>query len=682
MSKALKGYAATFAFLGLVGFAVSALFKKPKVVTGNGTNDRQPRPVVRRAVGVGRVSGAFAKRQDYKNFFAQVIGYPEGPGPVDHYGRAWINEDEVKPLGDRFQQLDDGRYETGRAKYWEKFGLQDQTAYSQLLVAPWNWSAQHYGTGVPSNLFLCEHGKKEDAGKQFPAGVGTDLTREAFYKAYDWRKDDTAGGVGNQRRIPAGATRAEIDAITAEWDVTSNPIVNMVNVEMQLYGADWGECFANALDILTESADVCDELILQRNNASQVSATTTTSNQIPLVSIAGLDIGSDLNVAGRTYEVTNIVGNVVYVTPAIEEKIPIFTPARWINATPVYKPRYEIFLQWDADEPRKEVRKKFLTAMDGHFAGRVDGSYIIRSGFYYAPTVIFGSDEILEWEYSPGPPIGEAANVLTLSFTDPVNGYKDTDSDDWRDDDDILVAGREVVDDFSPEGILNDSTLKRLAKIKMGRDHSGTVTIKTPLSARRGLSERFIGLRIRGCPDLNSAVMEVLEAPTVSLLGTPSITWTGKLVTPNRYSWNAELEEGVGPIAGYYASSEPLLAPDIVSLEAFTEPSGESDGVRVRIEVLGPERGDLSWFYRYRVAGETSWAVLEGDDLDPGYAGTFDSIFLTAERLIEIAVAYETGGGTLSPWSEISTVYTAIAPGTLDFRFPSNSGLLVIPGMV
>lgn len=666
MSKAIKTWF-TFSTLGLAGLVVKSFLKKPKIPPGNAQNERQPRPVRKYGYGVTRVSGALAKRQSSENIYVQVFAFPEGMGPVDHYERGWINEDEVKPLGTWFEQLEDGRYETGRAKYYERYGTQLQSAYSEIIGAPWGWTSQHYGAGVPSNLFICEHGKKEDAQKQFPAGQSTELTREAFYTAYDWRKDDTAGGVGPQRRYARDATPAEIDAATATWEVTTNPVVGLVNVEWLLYGADWDECFAPTLAILTAEANICDELVLLRNSSAQVAGTANPGSTMTLTHTVGIATGTDLNVAGRTLEVLSVAGNVVTFTAPFTEKLPIFAPARWINASAVYGKRYEIGMQWEADDQRKEVRDRFLGAMDGHFSIRADGGYVIRAGHYYEPTIIFGAPEIIDWDFDPGPQIGEAPNVLTLSFKDPVTGYKDTDSDELRNEGDITVSGREVVDDFSPDGIRVDSALKRLAKAKMDRDHAPMVSIRTPLSARRGFGERFIGLRVRGCAELHDAVMEVLEPPRISLIDTPSITWSGKLATSARYAWNAAVEEGDGPVAGFFAAGDALAAPDIDSITVTFEDSGSGPAPRMQIAGTGPDRGDLSWFYRFRTQGATAWVALPANDTDPSPDVTLETGPVQAVAVLEVQITYTTAGGTQAPWGpeppfEIDTTTEHVPP--------------------
>lgn len=632
---------------------------------GSKTNVKQPRPVRRFMVGRTRVSGAYALRRSQKNGYAQVFAYPEGP--LEKFGKTWLNEDEVSLDGDlHVEMLPDGRYETGRARFGERLGMAQQVAYDQL--DDYGWTAAHRGDFVPSNRLFCEHGKQEDARKQFPAGALTEATREAFALAYDWRKDDTAGGVGSHRRYPNDATPEQMDTAFATWEHTMNPVVWFVNVEWRRFGADWNKRFAPVLDLLTAAADVCDEPVLQRVGSSQVyGQANKDSDNIRLFSTAGLAVGSELNVGGSVYEVTGFDGLKVFVTPNVEVDIPDFSPARWINATPVYAPRYQVGFWWEAGTPKKQVREWLRLAMDGWFGFRRDGAMIIRAGSYEAPTIFFGEEEVIDYSHDPGPLPGDEANIYTLAFDDPVAGYTRTDTDAWRNEDAIAAEGAENTSDLVLKGVQHNSQIRRLAKAQMDRAHAPRVSIRTPLSARRALGERYIGVRIEEEAELNDAVLEVTEPPRIEF-STCSIVWTGRLVTDGRYDWNAATEEGDGPVAGFNSTPEALEQPVIDDLTPFYASTGTGgDGVRMRIDGSGPDRDDLTWFYRWRVVGSTSWTERLGNDTDPASAVTMETgEFLPADATLEFGIAYKTGGGTLSPWSATETVSTStieIAPG-------------------
>ncbi|MBI1682395.1 hypothetical protein [Caulobacter hibisci] len=645
------------------------------------TNVKQPRPVRRFLVGRTRVSGAYALRRAGKNVYLQVFAYPEGP--LQSFGKAWLNEDEVTIDEDgRILALPDGRYESGRARVAERLGYEVQTAYPDLENV--GWTEEHRGDGVPSNKLTCEHGKQEDARKQFPAGALTELTREAFGLAYDWRKDDTAGGSGAQRRFADDATAAEKDAAYATWDFTMNPVVWFVNVEWRRFGARWEKRFAPVLDLLTAAADVCDEPVLQRVGSSQVHGQANKgSNNVTLFSTAGLANGAEFTAGGQVLTVTSISGNKVYHTPNLDADLPDFAPVRWINAVAVYAPRYQVGFWWEAGVAKKQVREWLRLSMDGWFGVRRDGAYVIRAGSYEEPTVIFGEEEVIDYSLDHSPMPGDESNIYTLAFDDPVAGYTRTDTDAWRNEDAITSEGAENATDLVLKGVQHNSQIRRLAKAQMDRAYAPKVTLRTPLSSRRALGERYIGIRIEEEEDLNDAVMEVTEPPRIEF-STCSIVWTGRLATAARYAWNAGTEEGDGPVAGYTSTPEALEAPEITDLTPFYASTGTGgDGVRMRIEGAGPDRSDLTWFYRWRAVDSTSWTERQGTDTDPAAAVSMDTgEFLPAETDIEFQITYQTGGGTKAAWSETETVSTStdqIAPGQpTDLAATGGSGSAMV----
>lgn len=338
------------------------------------------------------------------------------------------------------------------------------------------------------------------------------------------------------------------------------------------------------------------------------------------------------------------------------------------------EPRYQVGFWFEATTPRKVLLQTLLSAMDGHFSVRRDGAYIIRAGRYYAPTVIFGDEEIIDYSFNPGPTPDQAVNVLAVSFCDPANNYSTMETDSWRNEPDIVARGEERAIEFTPRGVQNNSQVRRLAKVAMARGFAPDGTFRTPLSARRGLGERFVRLRISEEADLNDVVVELVD---VSIeLETASIVWTYKVTSAANYDWNPATEEGDGPVTASRPAPEALVAPDIDDLTPFYASTGTGgDGVRMRIDGAGPDRSDLTWFYRWRTLGATSWTERAGGDTDPTLGVTMvTGEFLPADVTLEFQIAYQTGGGTLSDWGPatpetISTSVDNIAPSE-----PSDGG--------
>jgi hypothetical protein len=341
------------------------------------------------------------------------------------------------------------------------------------------------------------------------------------------------------------------------------------------------------------------------------------------------------------------------------------------------EPRYESGFFFDATNAFGDVLPILLSAMDGHFAQRRDGSYMIRCGHFYTPTVTLGDREVWDYEFDPGPTPDALRNCLTVSYTDPSNAYSKVQTADWADDTSVLKVG-EKRDDFYPSAVQSNGQVRRLAKRQLSRLMAASGSIRCPLSARRALGERYIGLNISECDDLNGVVVELGE-PTIDLTGAGSISWPFTLADPNIDAWDPATEEGDGVLSVDRPTPVPLDVPTISSIASFFGSIGSGDGTRLAINAMGPDREDLTWFYRWRVHTDTAWVEAQTTDADPLLPVLLNTGFVEANTLLDVAVAYKTGGGTLSDWSTTATVdSTVVTPGQMNFVSPANSGLLAV----
>lgn len=591
-SVAVAHAALNLALTAAIGAATTPEIPSPEA---GGFNVRQPRPPRRFGVGTCKVSGANMLVEASKNILHRVIAYPEGP--VGHWGRTWLNDDEVTITAGVVQALAD-RYKTGLIKVQDRLGLETETAYADLVAKlPGVWPSTARGDGIPSLWLRCESGPLTAFHKNFPAGA-PEPTREAFYTAYDWRLDSTSGGSGSHRRN---------DPTT--WAETNNVTIWTVNILWRRFGVDWDRHFAPALAILSDEADICDEAVTLK--------------------------------AGGTVR------------------------------------RYEVGLWFEATTPLKTFLSAMLAAMDGHFSVRRDGAYIIRAGHYYTPTVVFGEREIIDLSYNPGPTPDSVINVLVGGFTDPANAYNKSDVDPWRDEDSIAIHG-ERPQDFFVDGVQSQSQLRRLEKAAMDRLSSADGSFKTPLSARRGLGERYVGIRTPEEPDLEDAVVEILDAKID--LNDASITWNYKLVTSARYAWNASTEEGDPPEGSDRPAAEANDPPTISGITPYYESVGPAgDGIRLSVVGSGPDRSDLTWFIQWRTSGALTWNVTEVADTDSTANFQADTGFVPASGTLEVQIGYQTGAGFLV-WSTTSTIDPSTVVGSFIFYRAANSGLLPLAG--
>lgn len=321
--------------------------------------------------------------------------------------------------------------------------------------------------------------------------------------------------------------------------------------------------------------------------------------------------------------------------------------------------RYRSGFWYEAGTPIKTILNTLLGTMDGWFGIRKDGAYVVRAGAYYEPTAAFGDAEIFDWKFNPGEYPGAITNELLVSFADPDSAYNAVDVDSWRNEASIAKWG-EKPQDFFLTGVNWWRQARRLAKATMDREFSAEGSFRTPLSSRRGLGERFIRLRCSDSEDLYDLVVEILDADVD--YETASITWQFKVANPERYDWDADTEEGNGPVS----DSRPVpVEPDAPTIDditpLFDTVSGGANGVRLSVEGAGPSRTDLTWFLRWKVTTDASFSPAgQFDDTDPDVSTvTLLSGFVTADAALDVQIGYSTGSGSIT-WSASETVTTTV----------------------
>lgn len=324
-------------------------------------------------------------------------------------------------------------------------------------------------------------------------------------------------------------------------------------------------------------------------------------------------------------------------------------------------PRYESFVYRALSDDPVEALKKLLSACDGRLTQDEDGCYRLWVGKYRAPTVFLTEDDIHGYDVAGDASTEDVVNELVPSFKSRDHGWNMVETDPWRDSDDAFMRGSVETSPFEQEGVTNNSQVRRLAKREMSRllaPVRGRLDCK--LSAARAMGQRWIGVDL---PELgfDNAVIEIEEGGQTSLQGmTVAIPFV--LADSNADTWNAATEEGDGPQVGDRIVREALAMPTINSVVVFTDSTGGSDGVRLRIVATGPTRDDLNWSARWRVVGSSSWVEGSYVDIDPGTPVLLETAFVAADDL-EVEVAYTTGGGGMSPWS---------LPATADATVPSG----------
>ena len=334
-------------------------------------------------------------------------------------------------------------------------------------------------------------------------------------------------------------------------------------------------------------------------------------------------------------------------------------------------PRYESFVFRALSEDPVEALKKLLNACDGRLLIDDAGCWRLWVGKYRAPTVFLTEADIVGYDVAGDDEDFDVVNELVPSFKSPAHKWSMVETDPWRNSADAGMRGEVKTTPMDLEAVTLNSQARRVAKREMSRllaPIKGRLDCK--LSAARAMGHRWIGVDF---PELgfDNVVIEVEEGGQTSLQGF-SVTIPFVLADPQADEWNAATEEGDGPQSEDRLVREALDAPVITDVEVFEDSAGEGGaGVRLRVTLTGPDRDDLVWAARWRVAGTSSWVEGTFVDIDPSGGVEIETGFVAADEL-EVEAAYTTGGGSLSPWSEAYEIDASVSPPAYAVPPPSD----------
>lgn len=310
------------------------------------------------------------------------------------------------------------------------------------------------------------------------------------------------------------------------------------------------------------------------------------------------------------------------------------------------EPRYRSCVAYAASSDFKGIRGEIMSTYDGWIGTAGDGSYIIYSGRYYTPTVSIGPDEIVSYSYRYGTPDEDAYDEFVVSYVSEAHDWNTVETDRW------IIREGDRSEPFSPQ-TPSYSQNRRLAKRKALRimaDMRGTIT--TNVAGRVARGQRFIDLSIT-----DDDGFAIYDGPVeiVSLtrnFDTGGVTFDWIATSAAIDDWNPDTEQGSPAANGDRVETTALVAPTIVTADAvFDSDSGDGlSGARIAIIGTGPDRDDLTWYYRWRV-GTDPWVEESAEDTDPASPVALLTGFVPVGVDVEINIAYEVGDGRRSPWS-------------------------------
>jgi hypothetical protein len=342
------------------------------------------------------------------------------------------------------------------------------------------------------------------------------------------------------------------------------------------------------------------------------------------------------------------------------------------------EPRYSCGGFFDMTNAPSDVYARLIATFDGFMTQRADGAFSILAGRYIEPTVTLDKRHVVRRSMTTFIEADREVSELIPSFTSVSHDYTEVSTTRWPNSD-AIARGIDRPQGYSVPWCQSNSQVRRLAKRAMARiaaTHRGTMTCN--MGGLEVLGQRYVRVQLDGSAVLADAVIEITGDLEIDLANL-TVTFPWVLADENIDAWNPATEEGDGPDTGDgRVTGEALAQPVIDEAVAFFASSGTGgEGVALRVSVVPPARTDLVWYARWKEAAGTSWRESQYSDVDPSDGIVLETALgVPAEDMVDVAVAYQTGGGTLSEWSDSVTVSTstaALAPA-------APSGFGVTPG--
>ncbi|WP_125960331.1 hypothetical protein [Sphingomonas sp. ABOLF] len=611
-------------------------------------------------------------------------------------------------LGDtRVTVLPDGRVQAGKdgqfgeksdiVKIFTTLGPRNNTAFSAVIAKiPDQFTPNHRGDGVVTGAVLSAPVKTKNYQMIYPTGGPNNMPLSLVMRmqlVFDWRDP----------------TQVLTDPLTWKW--SENVILQTAHYELIRHGErprlpitdpgyaaelaailqkKWDRLFAPTLSYWTAAADDCDEPVpLSAVQTVTIGDREAGDGFVDVVEARGLAAGMTVAIGGQagdaeTRTVTSVSprpggGFIIDISGTLARDWPDGAAVTWQSdeASPATEPRYRGCVIHKLTDPHKAVRAALLACCDGWVSPRADGALVAYSGRYYMPTVTVTDDDIISLSVTDGVEEENAVNQIPVTYVSNNHAWATVDTDPWVDEDSIARLGKQLAGEPTGAQVPSHSQARRLTKRAYAERMApkrGVATLRA--TGRKILGERYVRLRSQ---DGGLDIPVQVKAPVKRDPLTGRLTFTWIAADPNIDAWNPATEEGLPAPVGNRVAPAPLPTPTIISAMPVREAVGQnpdtegplggtteggvSTGVRVLIAASGPaDRADLTWYARWRVGDTGSWSEREYPDADPGPGVTMTTEFVPLVPNLTVEVAYETGAGILSAWSEPTTVDTTAAP--------------------
>lgn len=323
--------------------------------------------------------------------------------------------------------------------------------------------------------------------------------------------------------------------------------------------------------------------------------------------------------------------------------------------------RYRIWGFYDFNEEPRGVLNRFLAACGGWLEPQRDGTVAIRVGAWEEPDVTITQDHILGYDVQHWTGEFDAINEVRASFTDPDNGYQDTDSLAWTDEDDVTRRGysRPMTIDTRHSPAFGQT--RRCQKIALHEANpEWQISLTTDAYGLLARNRRFIRVQI----DELGLDITVRVTSFVADIRTGKCAISAVSFGAEAYEWDADTEEGdQPPIPPDTSNDGAIEIPTGLTVDVETRTiSGATSGAVMVLSCEAPsDRDDLWARFEIQVDGATTWTQVP-----PGTDSFSAETGFVADGTYNARVSFLGPGGNQSPgYDTVNAIIvspTTIAP--------------------
>lgn len=219
--------------------------------------------------------------------------------------------------------------------------------------------------------------------------------------------------------------------------------------------------------------------------------------------------------------------------------------------------RYRLAGLYEWNRPPREVLPLLLEPAGARLKMRADGAIILDLPVYYAPTVIFDEDSILDWTMQRSPNAEDVRNEIRARYLSVTNGYVEQEAEPWRNEASIAVDGvKSVTLDLT--WCPSHAQARRRMKLEAYRRNPEWVgTITTNFYGLDSIGENLITVRI---PELD--INGTFERTAFKFDPETGTCVIGIRSMPaEAFEWDEDDEEGLEPSGDETDPDEPEFPP-------------------------------------------------------------------------------------------------------------------------